>query len=65
MTIHSALRNEVNFAAQKLLQIQPETDDIQQAASRLDVDEEIDITVLLGFATSNRAKYAHVPRASG
>ena len=48
------------MAAQQILQVLPEPNEIEQVASWLHFDEEIHIATRLGFPPGSRAEYAHV-----
>src|SRR3972149_1210275 len=51
---------DVDLAAQQVFQVSVEGPKIEQAPTALDVDEEVDVAPLAGFAAGNRSKDADV-----
>ncbi len=56
MWVEAAVDDYVNPPAQKLLQVLPQADVVEQAPARFQIDEQIDITVRAGIAASDGAE---------
>jgi hypothetical protein len=56
----ASVGEHVDMAAQQILKVLPEPNEIEQVASWLHFDEEIQIAARLRFAPGSRAEHAHV-----
>ena len=61
MWAEAAIDDYVNAPPQKLLQVLPQPDMVEQAPARLQINEQIDITVRARIAASKGAEDADVP----
>jgi hypothetical protein len=63
MRTHAALAEHIDMNTKQILQVLPQAHQINQAASRFHLYEQVDIARLVQLASDDRAKHAHVARA--
>ncbi len=61
MWAEPAVDDYVNPPAQKLLEVLPQADMVEQSSTRLQINEQSDITVRAGVAASDGAEDTDVP----
>lgn len=63
MRTHAAIAQQIDMYAKQVFDVLPECNEIEQAATRLHLDKQIDIAHLPGFAPCQRAEDANIARA--